>query len=92
MVDKRFAHSDVTAAPDSDALSGFHCPEPFGKTRKSSFNAGQRSLLWLLNVWHTQTLRQRQIQPPGGVFFTQNPSGRLRNPVLLPANDLFYDC
>ena len=68
MVAERFEHSDVTAAPNSVALSRVHCPEPFGKTRKSSFNAGQRSLLCLLNVSNIQTLRQRQIQPPGGVF------------------------
>ena len=51
---ERFAHSDVTAAPASVALSRFHCPEPFGKTWKCTFNAGQRSFLWLFKVSHTQ--------------------------------------
>ena len=92
MVAERFEHSDVTAAPNSVALSRVHCPEPFGKTRKSSFNAGQRSLLCLLNVSNIQTLRQRQIQPPGCVSIAQNPSARLRNPVLMPANDPYCGC
>ena len=45
MVVERFGHSDVTAAPDTATRSRFHCPEPFGKTQKSSINAGERSLL-----------------------------------------------
>ena len=92
MIVERFAHSDVTAAPDSVALSRFHCAEPFGKTQKSSFNAGQPSLLWLFNVSHTQTERKCRIQSPCRVSIAQNPSARLRNPVVLPANDPFYGC
>jgi len=89
MVVERLEHSGVTAAPDSAILSRFHCPEPFGKNWKSSFNDSQRSLLWLFKVSHTQTLRQRRIQSPGRVSIAQNPSARFRNPVLTPANDPF---
>ena len=92
MVVERFAHSDVTAAPNSVARSRFHCPEPFGKTQKSSFNADHRSLLWLSNVSHTQTYRQRPIQSPCRVSIAQNPSVRLTDPVLSEANDPFHGC
>ena len=64
MVAERFEHSDVTEAPDSAILSRFRCPEPFGKTTKSSFNAGQRSLLWLFNVSHTQTYGSAEFSRP----------------------------
>ena len=87
-----FGTLDVTEAPDSAIFSRVSCPEPFGKTQKSSFNAGERSLLWLLNVSDTQTLRQRQIQPFCPVYIAHNPSARLTNPVLMPANDPFCCC
>ena len=92
MVVERFEHSDVTAAPDSVARSRFYCPEPFGQTQKSSINAGQRSLLWLPNVSHTQTYWQRPIQSPCRVSIAQNPSARLTDPVLSETNDPFYGC
>ena len=48
MIVERFAHTDVTAAPDSTALSRFYCPEPFGKTQKSKFIARQRSIYFMI--------------------------------------------
>ena len=92
MVAERFEHSDVTEAPDSAILSCFHFPEPFGKTQKSSFNAGQRSHLWLSNVSHTQTYPRRRIQPLCRVSIAQNPSVRLTDPVLSEPDDPFYGC
>ena len=92
MIVERFAHSDVTAAPGSAAPSRFHCPEPFGKTQKSRCNAGQRSLLWLSDVSHTRTYRQRPIQSPCRVSIAQNPSVRLTDPVLSEPDDPFYGC
>ena len=89
---ERFEYSDVTAAPDSAPRLRFYCPEPFGKTLKSSFNAGQRYLLLLGNVSHTQTSRERQIQSPCRVSIAQNPTARLTDPVLSEANDPFYGC
>ena len=70
----------------------FPLPKHFGKTRKYCFNAGQRSFLWLLKDSHTQTSRPHRILPPGRVSIAQNPSARLRNPPLMPANDPFHGC
>ena len=92
MIVEGFARSDVTAAPDSAARSRFYCPEPFGKTQKSSFTADQRSLLWFTDVSHTHTYPQRPIQPLCRVSIAQNPSARLRNTVLSEPNDPFYGC